>query len=80
MPSPSMINTELLRDRAFWMEIGQQGIGKAAKLLGPGLMRGQTVYTDAQNLSVRRLKARIIALKGVDLGSSAAGKVKHMEG
>ncbi len=62
------------------MEICKQGIGKAAKLLGPCLMSGQTVYTDAQNLSVRRLKARIVALKGVDLGSSAAGKVKHMEG
>jgi len=73
-------HTELLRDRAFRMEIGQQGIGKATELLGPSLMCSQTVYTDAQNLSVRRPKARIVALKGVDLGSSAAGKVKHMEG
>ena len=58
----------------------EQGIGKAAELLGPSLMCSQTVYTDAQNLSVRRLKARIIALKGGDLGLSAAGKVKHIEG
>ena len=72
-------HTELPRHRAFRMEIGKQGKGEAAELLGPSPMRIHTVHTDAQYLSVRRLEARMVALEGVDLRLSAAGKVQHIE-
>lgn len=73
-------HTELLSNRPFGMEIGKQGKGEAAEVLGPRPMRVHTVYTDAQNLSVCRLEARMVALEGRYLDLSATCEVKHIEG
>lgn len=72
-------HTEQPGDRAFWMEIGKQGKSQSAELLGPGPMAIHAVDTDAQNLGIRRLETRMVALKGGDLGLSATGKVKHIK-
>ncbi len=43
-------------------------------------MRMDAIDADAQNLGVRRLETRNIALQGGELGLSATGKIENIEG
>ena len=72
-------HTELPRHRAFRMEIGKQGKGEAAELLGPSPMRIHTVHSEARELIDRRVEPRMVGREGLDLRLSAAGKFPDIE-
>ena len=57
------------------MEIGQEGKGEAAELLGERLMGMFTVDADAQDLGIRRFEARVVALERGELVLSGSGEI-----
>lgn len=78
-PVICVVHAVELSDFAFGMKVAQHGKADAAKLFGIRRMRINAVYTDAHDLSIRRFKARKVALKGLQFVRSATCKIQHVE-